>query len=156
MPDVYRFVKHVFDGTASYRVYSSSGIETGAMMQWDTTARYATPHTTASGNVFLGVSQETNPLAGLGTTSQPLTGGMIRILSQGVHNMLTTADETYVHRTPVFMGATTHTVTTVSAGRLIGRVHLPDGSSITGATGTTVPVSILGDMTNGSTVPTSA
>ena len=153
MPDVYRFVKHAFDGTASYRVYSSSGIETGAMMQWDATARYATPMTTTSGAIFLGVSQETNPLVGLGTTSQPLTGGMIRILSQGVHDMNTTSGETYVHRTPVFMGADTHTVTTISAGRLIGRVHLPDGSSVTGATGTKVAVRILGDMTNLSAVP---
>lgn len=154
MADVYRSVKEVFDGYESYAV--ASGVETGSMMQWDTGARVATPMTTASGAIFLGVSEESNPLNGLGTTAVPLTGNVSRIKSQGIFNMKTTSGETYSHLDAVFMGADDQTVTKVGSGRMVGRIHLPGGSQVSGSSTTKVPVRILGSMTNCGIAPSSA
>ena len=156
MANVYRFLYNVFEGVDSYRIYTSSGISEGDMMQWDATARYATPMTTTSGAIFLGVSEEANPLVGLGTTTNPLTGGRCRIRSQGVHRFATTTGETYSHADPVYMGANAQTVTLLGASNLVGSLHLPDGSQVTGATSATVQVRIFGSMTNVGVAPSSA
>ena len=155
--NVYRTLKEVYDGKESYAVYSSSGVPfVGDMCQWDPVALVALQMTTASGAIFLGVSEESQPLAGLGSNTNPLTGNMIRIVAQGIFSMNSTSGETYTHRVPVYMGADAQTISTVGAGRIIGRVHLPDGSTITGASGTRVPINICGSMTNLSTVPTAS
>lgn len=155
--NVYRTLKDVYDGRESYAVYSSSGVPfVGDMCQWDPTALVATQMTTASGAIFLGVSEECQPLAGLGSNTNPLTGNMIRIVSQGLQSMNSTTGETYTHRVPVYMGADPQTISVVGAGRIVGRVHLPDGSTITGAAGTRVPINICGSMTNGSAVPSAS
>jgi hypothetical protein len=156
MADVYRFKTDVYHGTENYKVYTQSGIDTGDMCQWDTGARLATANLLASGSIFLGVAESTQPLAGLGSTTVPLTGDVVRIKSQGVFEMKTTTGETYSHLEPVFQGADAQTVTKVSATRLIGRIHLPDGTQVTGAAGTSVKVRIFGSMTNVSTVASSA
>ena len=67
-----------------------------------------------------------------------------------------TSGETYSHFDPVYQGADAQTVTLVSALGIIGRVHLPDGSQKTGATGTLVPVRIFGSMTNAGRAASSA
>ena len=124
-------------------------------MQWDAGSRLATKNLLASGSIFLGVTEEANPFAGIGTTDQPLTGGMCRIKANGVHNFKTTSSEVYSHLDPVFQGADAQTVSLVGSTLMIGRVHLPDGTQVTGATGTDVAVSIYGSMTKNSTVPSS-
>lgn len=146
MADVYRFRKDLFDASESYAVYAASGVSVGSMMQWDPGARKATPMTTASGAIFLGVSEERQPLAGLGTTSQPLTGDTVRVKGAGVHDMKTTASEVYSHLDPVYMGADDQTVSLVGSGRMVGRVHLPGGTQVTGASGVMVPVRIMGSL----------
>ena len=157
MANVYRFIKDVFHGVESYKVYTSSGMPTtGDMCQWDGTSRVATNALLASGSIFLGVSQEVQPLAGLGTNTAPLTNDMIRIVSQGVHAFNTTSGQTYSHNDPVFQGADAQTVSLVGSTRLVGRVHLPDGTQVAGATGTKVNCRIFGSLTNNSTVPSSA
>lgn len=154
MANVYRFVKDTYDGVESYACYTSSGISQGDMIQWDTGARKATPLTTASGAIFLGVSESAQPLAGLGSSTVSLTGDVVRVKSTGVHAMKTTMGETYVHLTPVFMGGDAQTVTNAGGqARLIGRCWVPGGQSITGASGVKVPVLIYGSMTNNSTAP---
>lgn len=140
--NVYRFLRQL-DGVEQFKIYSASGINTGDMAQWDPNALVATNNLLASGSVFLGVFNDTNPAVGLGTASQPLTNGSAQVLMQGVFNFNTTASETYTHNTPVFQGADQQTVTTVSAGRMIGRAWLPQGTTVTGATGTQVSVLIL-------------
>lgn len=157
MANVYRFVKDVYNGIESYRVYTSSGMpSTGDMCQWDGTSRYATNALLASGAIFLGVAQETQPLVGLGTNTRPLTNDRIRIVSQGVHKFKTTNGETYSHNDPVYQGADAQTVSLVGATRIIGRVHLPDGSQVVGTGSNAVACRIFGSMTNNSTVPSSA
>ncbi len=158
MADKMRFKFDVYDGNCNYAVYAASGMDCGDMVQWDTGARKATPMTTASGAIFLGVSQGTQPLRGIGVlgTGTALTGDVVRVKSNGVHNMKSTASEVYSHLDPVYMGADAQTVSKVGSGRMIGRVWKPDGNQITGATGTDVPVSIYGSQTNNSTVPSSA
>lgn len=159
MADFYRFLTDVFHGIESYAISggatSSATISTGDMMQWDATARYATNNTLGSGAIFLGVCDETNPLASLGTATRPLTGGRLRIRSQGVFAMKSTAGETYSHLDPVYQGADVGTVSAVSSTRMVGRVHLPDGTQVTGGTTARVPVRMFGSMTNCGVAPSS-
>lgn len=154
--DFYRFLYDVFPGIESYAIYSSSGVNEGDMMQWDTGSRVATNALLASGSIFLGISYETNPLASLGTTARPLTGSLCRIGSQGIFQMKTTTSEVYSHLDPVYQGADTQTISKVGSTKIIGRVHLPGGSTVTGAAETLCSVRILGNMTNLSCIPSSA
>lgn len=63
----------------------------------------------------------------------------------GVFFMKTTAAETYTDGDPMYVGADAGTVTSVAATNSVGKVLLPSNvSSITGATGVTVPVLIYG------------
>lgn len=146
----------MFTGTDSYAIATGSGINTGDMMQWDTGSRIATLMVAASGAIFLGVAQTSQPLAGLGTTSVPLTGDKCRIKGQGVHDMKSTTGETYSHLDPVFMGADTQTVSKVGSSRMVGRVWLPDGTQVTGAAGTNVKVMIYGQQILPSVLPSAA
>lgn len=154
--NVYRKVKDTFDGKESYNIYATSGINQGDMCQWDPTALVATNNTLGSGSIFLGVAEDANPLAGLGTPTVNLTGNKCRIQSEGVHFFKTTTGETYVHLTPVYQGADQQTVSTVGATVFIGRCWLPDGSTVTGAAGTPVNVLIVGSQTKNSCIPSSA
>lgn len=145
----YRFLKDLYSGSEVYAIHAASGITVGDMMQWDTGSRVATPNTLASGSIYLGISEDTNPMAGLGTAARPLTGSRCRIKSNGVHEMTGTNGETYSHLDAVYQGATVQTVTSgPSAGRMVGRVWLPDGSQVTGTATAQVPVSIMGSQTN--------
>ncbi len=154
--NVYRTINDVFDGRDSYAVYSSSGIPfQGDLCQWDPAALVATQMTTGSGAIFLGVAEECQPLTGLGSNAAPLTGNRVRIVSQGLFFLNTTAGETYQHLTAVGVGADPQTISTAIAGKMVGRVHLPLGNTVTGAAGTTVPVRIFGSMTNAGRLPSS-
>ena len=141
-PNVYRFLR-TLDGVEQFVIYTTSGVSTGDMVQWDPGSRVATNNLLASGSIFLGVANDPNPAAGLGTASQPLNNGSIQVMMQGTFNFKTTTGETYVHNTVVYQGADQQTITTNSASRGIGRVWLPQGTSITGASGVQCPVLIL-------------
>lgn len=154
MANVYRFKKDVYDGLESYAIYTSSGVSQGDMVQWDPDSRKATVALLASGSIFLGVAQEANPLASLGTSAAPLTGGRCRVKSCGVHEFKTTNGQTYSHLDPVFQGADAQTVSLLGSTRLVGRVWLPDGTQVTGTGTNTVNCIIFGSMTQMSTVPT--
>lgn len=160
MPNRYRTIKDVYEGSDSYRVYTQSGMDQGDICQWDADSRYATRNHLASGSIFLGVAEEAHPMASLGTTSVPLTQDRVRIKSQGLCEMKTTDGETYSHLDPVFQNVSDSTerqrVTRVSASRMIGRIHLPDGSQVTGTGNNSVNVRIFGSMTNCGNAPSSA
>ncbi len=153
----YRFLRDAYNqlaGEESYACYSASGINTGDMCQWDPGALVATANLLASGSIFLGISDNTNPVVGLGTPGVPLTGGRVTIKSSGIFTLKCTNGETYTQFVPVYQGADQQTVTTgPSSNRMIGRVWLPDGSTVTGTTSNTVPVMIYGSMTNDSKAP---
>lgn len=154
MANVYRNVKDVFAGIEAYVI--GSGIDQGDMCQWDAGARQATSNLLNSGSIFLGVSETAHPMAGLGTDANPLDGFLARIRSQGIFNMQTTTGEVYSHLDPVYQGAGKQVVSLVGSTRPVGRVHLPDGTQVTGATGTPVPVRMFGSMTNCGNAPSSA
>lgn len=160
MANFYRFLKDTFYGLEFYAISggtsSVGAISEGDMMQWDSVSGYATSNLLGSGSIFLGVSYDCNPMAGLGTAARPLTGGGARIGSQGIFQFKTTTGETYKHLTAVYQGADAQTVSTVGSTRIVGRVHLPDGTTVTGATSAMVTVRILGSMTNLSCIPSSA
>lgn len=154
--NTYRNIKDVYDGVENYAYYTASGIVQGDFMQWDLGARVAVPLTAVSGAVFLGVCEDASPMASLGTAARPLlAGGVIRIKSQGIFSMKTTSGETYAHLDPIFMGADTQTVTKVSSGRMLGRVHLPNGTTVAGSSTAVVNVRIFGSMTNCGSAPSS-
>lgn len=156
MADVYRFVKDTYDGVESYAIYASSGVSQGDMMQWDAGSRLATNNLLASGSIFLGVAEERNPVASIGTSTAPLTGSRCRVKSSGVHFFKSTAGETYSHLDAVYQGADAQTVTKIGSTRIVGRVWLPDGTQVTGASTTSVNVLVYGSMTMNSTTPSSA
>lgn len=162
--NTYRFLKDIFGTGAGLDSYVISGgstsaatINQGDQMQWDAGSRYATNNALASGAIFLGICEEANPVASLGTASQPLTGGYLRIKSCGIHSFKTTNGDTYSHMDPVYQGADVQTITNgASANRMIGRVHLPNGTQVVGTGSNTVAVNIYGSLTNGSNPPSSA
>jgi len=157
MADVYRNVKDIYEGSDAYKVYTQSGNDQGDMMQWDATSRLATNNAMASGAIFLGIAEDSQPLRSLGTATVPLTGDRCRIKAQGVFFFTTTNGETYNHLDAVFQGATVQTVTTSTGQeRMIGRVHLPDGSQVTGNGTNTVNVRVLGNLALPSLLPSAA
>lgn len=149
MADVYRFLKDTYDGRESYKCYTQSGISTGDLCQWDPDARLATNNFLASGSIFLGAAEGRQPLAGLGTATVPLTGDRIRIKGGGLHQLISTNGETYEHLQAVGQSTTDRqAVTRIYSTRMIGRVHLPDGTQISGDGSNQVPVILIGSMTN--------
>lgn len=144
MANVYRFDRDLGSVTPIEAFYVPSGASQGDMMQWDSSAKIATNNLLSSGSIFLGVCEDASPVAGIGTSTRTLTNNRLRVkMGQCVMRFKTTASETYVHRTVVYQGADAQTVSTVGATRAIGLVWLPDGSTVTGASGTEVTVLIL-------------
>lgn len=142
MADYYTFKKDTYYGYESYACYATSGIAQGDMLQWDSTSRRATNGVLGSGSIFLGIAEEANPVASL-----KLDIDRIRVKSNGVHDILTTNGETYSHLDPVFQGAAVNQVSLYGATVCIGRVHLPDGTQVTGTGTNRVPVRIFGSLT---------
>jgi len=148
MANIYRFVKDTYFGLESYKVYTQSGVSQGDLMQWDAGSRLATNNVLASGSIFLGVAEGAQPLASLGTATVPLTGDRVRIKSNGIHLYTGTAAETYSHLDTIVQNSAVAGAMTISnaasSNRIIGRVHLPDGTQLTGAV--QVPINIFGAM----------
>lgn len=157
MANIYRYlgVDPQFSGVAVYAISGGSTISTGDMCQWDTGSRIATSALLASGSIFLGVAESASPLAGLGTSSAPLTRNLVRIRSAGVHRFKSTTGETYSHMDAVYQGADAQTVSKVGATRMIGEVWYPDGTQVTGASGTEVNILVYGHGTLNRVLPSS-
>lgn len=143
MANIYRFVRDLGATTPTESFYCPSGASQGDMMQWDATARQLTNNTMGSGSVFVGVNEDCSPAAGIGTSARPLTNNRQRVKMGGIHKFKTTAGDTYGHRDIVYQGADQQTVSKVGSTRAIGLVWIEDGTTVSGATGTEVPVLIL-------------
>lgn len=90
-----------------------------------------------AGNIkYVGISRDSQvKMARLGNHAA-LALKEIGVFSTGVHSILGTAAENYVHGTVVYMESTnTQKITTVQGvgGVAVGTVHLPDGTTLTGA-----------------------
>lgn len=109
----------------------------------------------SSGAFFLGIFEGQNPPSSPidnNNPQPPVTKILVR--RAGVFPMKTTASETYVHGTAVYMtsGGDGQTITTVSGGNtLVGYINQPDGSTITGAAGVLIDVEINPNTTLGTT-----
>lgn len=96
---------------------------------------------------FMGVAEFQNPQSSpidntvAGNVSGQRYMGLVR--REGIFPFLTTASEVYTHGLAIKMGATNLTIALDGgANQIIGYVNLPDGSTVTGATGVTVPIEI--------------
>ena len=146
----------------AYGYISTDVIPNGAFACWDPTAQ-ATGQSAAggaarpisaigsSGAWFLGVFQGQVPIASNIDNSAPQAlSYKILVQRAGIFPFLTTAGETYVHGTPLYAvtGGGGLTVTNSGSGNTaVGFANLPDGSTLTGATGVTVPVEIINNGT---------
>ncbi len=105
--------------------------------------------------LFVGVSQDSqNTIASLGNQSALsnfLVNKRIGVWTTGVHLLLTKVSDVYTHGLAVYAngnysaGSGTQrsvTVTQPANGVKIGSVYLPDGSTLTGASGVRVPILI--------------
>lgn len=119
-------------------------INQGDLVYLDTTAHIgksldSDAHAAASMGIALGPSAVSSSLD---NSSAPAVPG-IMVGWNVVANMKTTASETYVYGTKVYLGADAQTITTVVGTNLIGTVILPvTQSSVTGASGVRVPVMV--------------
>lgn len=136
----------------SYKpVTALTDLVSGEFVGWDTDdpglKRFVRDE--AGSERYVGISRDSQAgLAKLGN-QPPLAdfvgaSGLVSVFSTGVHLLLGTAAETYVHGTTVYMsGTNTQKITNVAGGGVaIGRAFLPDGSSKIGAV--EVPVLIDG------------
>lgn len=111
---------------------------TGELVGWDADDKALVRFVRdGAGNIkYVGISKDSMAsLAKLGNYAQ-LKLDRVGVFTTGVHEMLGTAAETYVHGTEVYMNGTdTQKITTVvgTGGVKVGRVHLPDGSTKSGA-----------------------
>jgi len=141
--DLYTYLKDVRprgDGTAiPYKPLAALvDLCMGELVGWDADDKALVRFTRdgATNVKFVGISRDSQVgMARLGNYPA-LALKEISVFSTGVHSLLGTAAETYVHGTIVYMSGTdTQKITTVVGvgGVAIGTVHLPDGSTLTGA-----------------------
>lgn len=121
-------------------------IPAGALVRWNTvTGKVTTLAASANFAAFIGVSEfqvpQSSPIdnTAAGNVSGNTNMGLVR--REGIFPFKTTAAQTYVHGDSVKRGADDLTVS-VSGTEVIGYVNLPNGSTITGAAGVTVPIEI--------------
>lgn len=111
----------------------------GEFAAWDNTNKTLVRFVRdATAGPFVGITRDS--LVGiqkLGNQPQLLAAfqNPCSVFSTGVHSLLGSAGQTYVHSTPVYMAGTdSQKITTVAGGGTqIGTVHLPDGSTLSGA-----------------------
>lgn len=113
-------------------------MDSGEFVGWDTDDKNVVRFIRdGAGNVkFVGISRDS--MIGVRTlgNNPALDPDLLSVFTSGVHMMLGTAAETYVHGTEVYMETTNTTkITTVVGvgGVKVGSVWLPDGSTLTGA-----------------------
>ena len=147
----------------AYAFKSGDTIVNGGFAVWDPTAT-AVGQTVAHGAVrplSAGIGSSGAYLLGVFNDSNPATSNIdngnpqypfqkVLVDRAGIFPFKTTASETYTHGTAVYAAAAGDnlTITTSSSSNtLVGYVNLPDGSSVTGATGVTVPVEFNANTT---------
>jgi len=131
---------YVFDPTDT--------IAAGALVRWNTGTKKVTGLAAAANfAAFIGVSEfqvpQSSPIDNTvaGNVSGQSNMGLVR--REGIFPFLTTAAESYVHGDAVKRGASDLIIALDGgANQIVGYVNLPDGSTVTGATGVSVPVEI--------------
>lgn len=131
---------YVFDPTGT--------ISAGSLVRWNTgTKKVEMLAAAANFASFIGIAEFQVPASSpidntvAGNVSGQTNMGLVR--REGVFPMLTTAAEAYVHGAAVKRGANDLTIALDGgAGQVIGYVNLPNGSTVTGAAGVSVPIEI--------------
>ena len=122
--------------------HASFPVKQGELVYLDTSAHIVKPVASdANAATLAGVAlQPSGVSSGLDNSTAPAEK-TVMVGWDVVAFFKTTAAETYVPGTPVYIGADAQTITTVAGSNMIGRVVLPATvSSVTGATGVTVDV----------------
>lgn len=140
MAQEHRYVKPA--DNAQYKCLVAGPIDAGDVVKWDTSSLYALRQATGNAEKCVGVSMDTIPLPSRIDASDVVD--MIRVKQSGIFSFKTTAAETYEHGLWVEVGADSQTIKLTSTGaNKVGKVHLPDGTSVTGAAGTEVEVELF-------------
>jgi len=140
MTTEHRYVKPA--DPAEYKCLVAGPIDTGDIVKWDTTGLKAERQATGGATTCIGVSMDTIPLPSRIDSSDVVD--RIRVVSEGVFSFKTTATESYKHGLWVEVGADSQTIKLTSTdANKIGKVWLPDGSTVTGAAGVEVQVKIM-------------
>lgn len=138
----YTFIKDIRPfGNGSAFSYKTALIDlvNGEFVAWDNTNKTLVRFVRdASAGPFVGISRDSLVgIQNLGNQPALLSNfqKVFSVFTSGIHSLLGTAAQTYVHATPVYMAGTdSQKITTVAGGGTqIGTVHLPDGSTLTGA-----------------------
>lgn len=128
--------------------HASFPINQGDLVQLDNAANIAKVLTNdASAEFLAGIALEPSAVSSNLDNSGAPAAKAIAVGVGVVSGMKTTAAESYTDGDLVYVGADAGTVTTVAGTFAVGRVLLPSNvSSVTGATGVTVPVLIFGRL----------
>lgn len=121
---------------------SVSVVHAGDLVYWDSAAGCVKPvDSDAHAATFVGIAQQPSAVSSnLDNSNAPAVKSLL-IGSKVICSLKTTASETYVTGTVVYIGADAQTVTTVAGSNAIGTVVLPDDvTSVTGAAGQSVQV----------------
>lgn len=126
--------------------HSTFPINQGDLVQFDNAANIAKVLTNdASAANLAGIALEPSAVSSSLDNSGAPAAKAIAVGVGVVSALKTTAAESYTDGDLVYVGADAGTVTTVAGSNPVGKVLLPSNvSSITGATGITVPVLVFG------------
>jgi hypothetical protein len=128
-PVAYRYVKSVFDADALGEIVQ------GELVAWDSANRRVIRYVRTGTSKLIGVARDS--AAGMKKLgNQPgLDLTELSVWTTGIHELLGTAGETYLHGDSVFMSGTDTTkVTKVAAGGVqVGIVQNPQHVTLTGA-----------------------
>ena len=120
-------------------------ISFGDFVRWSNSAGMVKRLTSGQGWKFLGVAGDADPASSNIDTDAMRVNRKVKVNRQGIFRFKTTPGDTYVHRTPCVVGADEQTVkafTNEFPMEVICFAHLPDGSTVTGATGVEVEVEL--------------
>lgn len=118
----------------------------GSMVYYDSVAGGLKELTDANAANFAGVAQDSAEIAIYVDTTTGLAKkeyrGSGEILIGQIHFFKTTLGDTYVHGSPVYVGADAQTITLVNpgSGKIVGYAWLDHGGSVVAASGVTVNV----------------
>jgi hypothetical protein len=120
-----------------YAVSTTLNIDMGEFVGWDATNKTLVSFVRdGSAGKFAGIARGSQAqIKGLGNQAALLLS-KISVFTTGVHALLGTAAEVYGHGDAVYMNGTDVTKVTKTAGTggvQVGIVHLPDGTTRTGA-----------------------
>ena len=121
----------------AYKIAAALELESGTFAAWDATNGTLVKFIRdASGGKFAGVTRGSSVMVKSLGNQAALIPPKLSVFTTGIHQMLGTAAETYTHGVVVYMNGTTAnkiTTTQGTGGVAVGAVHLPDGSTLSGA-----------------------